>query len=49
MPPALRKRPVPPASAAATPASPPADLPARRLLGTLAPALGIRFDPAVAR
>lgn len=52
MSPALRKRPVPPVSAAANSASPHGHLPARRLLcaGT-APAqgLGARFDAAVSR
>ncbi|MFF3460363.1 hypothetical protein ACFYXH_39990 [Streptomyces sp. NPDC002730] len=51
MPPALRKRPVPPASAAAILASPPGALPSHRLLGAVAPpsALVARLDPAVTR
>jgi len=51
MSPALRKRPVPPASAAANLAYPPGGRAVHRLLGAGAPAqdLGARLDAAVSR
>jgi len=45
MPPALRKRPVSPARAAAVLASPPGSLTAHRLLGALAPELASGARP----